>query len=397
MIAARRAQANFALDRALVHARRAGPAAAGVRAAAGRLPVGVGTLPPVRARRHGGQRAGVRSPGRRATSPTWSPKPGAGRGLLEALAAEAAVVVTDDFPAFFLPRMVERGRRAAAGAAGGGGRQRPAADARRGPCLADRAGDPPPGAAHARRAPRHHARPRPVRPAGARPAARPPRGRRDGDGRMSSRGAIAAAGSTRCQSRRTWRRPRYAAARWPARARLAAFVGDGLAGYLSGDARSGARRRQRPVAVPALRPCLGARGVHRGDATRRLARPAAAARHRGPGGLVGRLAGRRGLPRSSSSRGASSASTCAPHRPDYDAFDSLPAWALDTLRRHAGDRRDHVYTPEVLEAARHPRPAVERRPASAGARGTHPQLSAHAVGQEDPAVVADPARTRWRP
>jgi deoxyribodipyrimidine photo-lyase len=34
------------------------------------------------------------------------PAPGAGRGLLEALACEAAVIVTDDFPAFFLRRMV---------------------------------------------------------------------------------------------------------------------------------------------------------------------------------------------------------------------------------------------------------------------------------------------------
>ena len=33
--------------------------------------------------------------------------PGEGRGLLEALAGEAAVVVGDDFPCFFLPRMVE--------------------------------------------------------------------------------------------------------------------------------------------------------------------------------------------------------------------------------------------------------------------------------------------------
>ncbi len=32
--------------------------------------------------------------------------PGAGKGLLEALASRACVVVTDDFPAFFLPRMV---------------------------------------------------------------------------------------------------------------------------------------------------------------------------------------------------------------------------------------------------------------------------------------------------
>jgi len=34
------------------------------------------------------------------------PEPGAGKGLLAALAARACLVVTDDFPAFFLPRMV---------------------------------------------------------------------------------------------------------------------------------------------------------------------------------------------------------------------------------------------------------------------------------------------------
>ncbi len=33
-------------------------------------------------------------------------EPGAGRGLLDALAARACVVVTDDYPAFFLPRML---------------------------------------------------------------------------------------------------------------------------------------------------------------------------------------------------------------------------------------------------------------------------------------------------
>src|SRR5580704_13668709 len=34
------------------------------------------------------------------------PSAGAGRGLLEALAERACVVVTDDYPCFFLPRMV---------------------------------------------------------------------------------------------------------------------------------------------------------------------------------------------------------------------------------------------------------------------------------------------------
>ncbi|MFP5287416.1 MAG: deoxyribodipyrimidine photolyase, partial [Thermoanaerobaculia bacterium] len=38
--------------------------------------------------------------------PYVEPAPGAGKGLLEALAARACAVVTDDYPAFFLPRMV---------------------------------------------------------------------------------------------------------------------------------------------------------------------------------------------------------------------------------------------------------------------------------------------------
>ena len=45
--------------------------------------------------------------GTRATYyPYVEPQRGAGRGLLDALAARAAVVVTDWFPAFFLPRMI---------------------------------------------------------------------------------------------------------------------------------------------------------------------------------------------------------------------------------------------------------------------------------------------------
>ncbi|MFH1134593.1 MAG: deoxyribodipyrimidine photolyase [Pseudomonadota bacterium] len=44
--------------------------------------------------------------------PFLEPRPGAGKGLVPALADLAAVVVTDDFPCFFLPRMVEAaGRR----------------------------------------------------------------------------------------------------------------------------------------------------------------------------------------------------------------------------------------------------------------------------------------------
>ena len=39
--------------------------------------------------------------------PYLEDRPGAGSGLLEALAARASIVVTDDFPCFFLPRMVD--------------------------------------------------------------------------------------------------------------------------------------------------------------------------------------------------------------------------------------------------------------------------------------------------
>jgi deoxyribodipyrimidine photo-lyase len=38
--------------------------------------------------------------------PYVEPAPGAGKGLLDRLAADACLVVTDDFPSFFLPRMV---------------------------------------------------------------------------------------------------------------------------------------------------------------------------------------------------------------------------------------------------------------------------------------------------
>lgn len=40
--------------------------------------------------------------------PYVEPKPGAGRGLVDELAAQAAVIVTDDFPCFFIPRMLKK-------------------------------------------------------------------------------------------------------------------------------------------------------------------------------------------------------------------------------------------------------------------------------------------------
>lgn len=39
-------------------------------------------------------------------------------------------------------------------------------------------------------------------------------------------------------------------------------------------------------------------------------------------------------------------------RDDFDRYESLPGWALDTLARHANDPRPHLYRLEELEAAR---------------------------------------------
>lgn len=40
------------------------------------------------------------------------------------------------------------------------------------------------------------------------------------------------------------------------------------------------------------------------------------------------------------------------HVPNYDRFDSLPEWAKNTLSRHARDRRSHVYDLDAFETAR---------------------------------------------
>ncbi|HET9555356.1 MAG TPA: deoxyribodipyrimidine photolyase [Anaeromyxobacteraceae bacterium] len=110
MTAFRRTAHNFALDRAAEAARELGrpllvlePLRAGYPFASDRLHAFVlqGMLDNARA----AAEAGV------TYHPYVEPEPGAGRGLLSAVAARAALVVTDDFPSFFMPRMV-----AAAGA-----------------------------------------------------------------------------------------------------------------------------------------------------------------------------------------------------------------------------------------------------------------------------------------
>ncbi|HVS19101.1 MAG TPA: deoxyribodipyrimidine photolyase, partial [Planctomycetota bacterium] len=106
MIAARRTRHNFALERALDLARE--------------LEKPLVVLEALRcdhawasARFHAFAIAGMADNARAfagtgvAYHPYVEPEPGAGRGLVAALAQRAACVVTDEFPCFFLPAMVQ--------------------------------------------------------------------------------------------------------------------------------------------------------------------------------------------------------------------------------------------------------------------------------------------------
>ncbi|MBI5067641.1 MAG: deoxyribodipyrimidine photolyase [Deltaproteobacteria bacterium] len=105
MISARRASWSFALDRAVTLCRELGkpllvlePLRAGYPWASDRLHAFV--LQGMADNAAAFAAAGV------TYLPYVEPRPGAGRGLLEALADRACAVVTDSFPASFLPRMV---------------------------------------------------------------------------------------------------------------------------------------------------------------------------------------------------------------------------------------------------------------------------------------------------
>lgn len=111
MIAARRPRHNFALERALELGRRLSkpvlvfePLRVGYRWASDRIHRYM--LDAMKANHEAFTAAGLRH------LPYVEPEAGAGRGLLEALAEDACAVVTDEFPCFFLPKMVSAaGRR----------------------------------------------------------------------------------------------------------------------------------------------------------------------------------------------------------------------------------------------------------------------------------------------
>jgi deoxyribodipyrimidine photo-lyase len=105
MIASRRVRFNFGLQRAVEHARALGKPLVVLEALRAGYPWASDRLHRFVLEGMADNRA------RLATRPALyhpyvEPKAGAGKGLLEALAARACVVVTDEYPAFFLPRMV---------------------------------------------------------------------------------------------------------------------------------------------------------------------------------------------------------------------------------------------------------------------------------------------------
>jgi deoxyribodipyrimidine photo-lyase len=105
MIAARRAAWNFALDRAVDHARALRKPLVVFEALEVDYPWASDRLHCfVMQGMHDNVRAFAGSPV--TYFPYVEPHPGAGRGLLEALARAACLVVTDEFPCFFLPRIV---------------------------------------------------------------------------------------------------------------------------------------------------------------------------------------------------------------------------------------------------------------------------------------------------
>jgi deoxyribodipyrimidine photo-lyase len=105
MIAARRAAWNFALDRAVDHAQALRKPLVVFEALEVDYPWASDRLHCfVMQGMHDNLQAFAGSPV--TYFPYVEPRPGAGRGLLETLAKSACAVITDEFPCFFLPRIV---------------------------------------------------------------------------------------------------------------------------------------------------------------------------------------------------------------------------------------------------------------------------------------------------
>ncbi len=349
MIAARRSSHSFALDRALELCRETGkpllvfePLRVGYRWASDRLHAFV--IDGMRDQQAAFARVGV------TYFPYLEPRRGEGSGLLEALAERAVAVVTDDFPAFFLPRMLDvaadrlerRGVRLEA-VDGNGLYPMHATDRVFGRAVDFRRH------LHKTLLPHLAERPREAPLEGydlgaTEPSpdvlARWPRAELDavrldalpidhGVGVAPERG-----GST------------------SARARLAAFLDRGLDRYAS------ARNHPDDEAASGLSPFLhfghlaihevfAALAVREGWEPSRVERKSVAKRE----GFWGATEAFDAFVDEAVTWRELGYNFCS-HRLDYDAYASLPAWAQKTLADHADDPRPHLYSLAELEEAR---------------------------------------------
>jgi len=350
MIATRRTRWNFALEKAVEEAKRLGKPLVILEA----LRI---DYPGASDRLHRFVLDGMAENARAlrtksvAYYPYVEPEPGAGKGLLEALAGRAALVVTDDFPAFRLPRMVAAAatrlpvRLLAVDSNGllpmrAAGRTFPTAFAFRRYVQAGLA-------AHLQESPRED----PFRGAAL---AGPPALPREVTRRWPPAPAplLAGEGVERLPiDHRVPAAPVRGGSR-EARALLDRFLSERLAHYHE--------QRNHPDrdATSGLSPYLhfghvSAHEILAGIAKQESWSPEKTARrHDGKRegwwnlspsaeGFLDQLVTWREL----------GYNFCA-HRDDYDDYASLPPWALDTLTRHGGDRRERLYTLDTLETAR---------------------------------------------
>lgn len=351
MTAARRTRWNFALQRAVERCRALGrplvvlePLRAGYAHASDRLHRFV--LEGMRDNAAALEGSGV------LYYPYVESAPGEGRGLLSALGERACLVVTDDYPCFFLPRMVEAAGRSLEvrlEAVDGNGLL---------PLEASPAAFP---TAYAFR--RHLQKTLPPRLADfpqADPLAGPP---------------LPKAPSL----------PAGILSRWP-QARLDALLAPGgLArlpiGHdvppadLRGGASEGEARLEKFLSA-GLERYAALRNDPAADATSRLSpylhfghlsvhqlfSAVAEAEGWNPGKVVPKAAGAKegwwGMPPAAEAFLDELVTWrelgyvfCRRRPHDYDRFESLPGWAQATLERHAADRREHLYTLERLAAA----------------------------------------------
>jgi deoxyribodipyrimidine photolyase len=84
----------------------------------------------------------------------------------------------------------------------------------------------------------------------------------------------------------------------------------------------------------------------------------------------------------------------AANRKDYDQYECLPAWAQETLKKHAMDEREVIYDSYEFEAAKTHDALWNAARTQLVHEGKIHNLSADAMGKDDSRVVVHAAGSR---